>query len=273
MRPVVFLSDFGLDDAYVGTCHAVMRRIAPGLEIVDLSHGIAPQQVLAGAVALHEAAPYLPTDAIVVAVVDPGVGSARRALCVRGGDRRFYVGPDNGLLLLAAERQGALFEARELADPRWRLDPLSATFHGRDLFAPAAAHLAAGVSFAELGPTVDPSLLVRLELPRAVVTPGQLHAAALAVDRFGNIQLAAGVADLVAAGFVPGARVAVDAGQVAPAEATVARTFSDVEPGALLLHEDSAGRLELALSGGSAARALGLAAATLPSLSFTLLAR
>jgi S-adenosylmethionine hydrolase len=264
VRPVVFLSDFGLADAFVGTCHAVMRRIVPGLEIIDLGHGIAPQNVLQGAVALHDAAPFLPADAIVVAVVDPGVGSKRRALALRGGDRRFWIGPDNGLLLLAAERAGPLFEARELADPRWRLDPVSATFHGRDVFAPAAAHLASGVSFSELGPTIDPSLLVRCELPVPAVAPGSLEAQVIAVDSFGNVQLAAGVLDLVAAGFVPGAAVEIssahpDADDVAVTPATVGRTFADVGPGALLVHEDSTGRLAVALAGGSAAAELAYA--------------
>lgn len=262
MRPIAFLTDFGLDDPFVGTCHAVMQRISPGVTVIDLGHGVAPQQVLQGAVALHDAAPYLPQDAIVLAVVDPGVGSARRALCVRGADRRFYIGPDNGLLLLAAERDGPLHEARELADPRYRLDAVSATFHGRDLFAPAAAHLAAGVPFSELGPVVDPSLLVRIEVPAAEVEPGQLEAAVIAADRYGNLQLAAGVADLVTAGFVPGAAVEVAAAHPAAEEievspATVGRTFADVAPGALLVHEDSSGRLAVALSGGSAAQHLG----------------
>ena len=271
MRPVVFLSDFGLDDAFVGTCHAVMQRIAPGLEVIDLTHGIGPQQVLQGALALHDAAPYLPADAIVLAVVDPGVGSARRAIAVRGGDRRFYIGPDNGLLLLAAERCGPLFDSRELSDPRYRLDPLSATFHGRDVFAPPAAHLAAGVPLAELGPSLDPSLLARSEVPAAVVAPGLLRAVVVAVDRYGNAQLAAGVEDLAAAGFVPGARVQVEPGGATPtppgpedvaghALATVGRTFADVDPGALLVHEDSSGRLAVAVAGGSAASRLGLVA-------------
>ena len=268
MRPIVFLSDFGLDDAFVGTCHAVMKRIAPGLEVIDLTHGIAPQQVLQGALALHDAAPYLPGDAIALAVVDPGVGSARRAIAVRGADRRFYVGPDNGLLLLAAERVGPLFEARELTDSRFRLDPVSATFHGRDVFAPAAAHLAAGVPMSELGPAVDPSLLARLELPTAVVAPGLLRAFVVAVDRFGNVQLAAGAEDLVVADFVRGTRVVVDTSgatlappdAMGPARATVGRTFADVDPGALLVHEDSSGRLAIAVVDGSAADRLGLAA-------------
>lgn len=277
MRPVVFLSDFGVDDAFVGTCHAVLKRIAPGLDVIDLTHGIGPQQVLQGALALHDAAPYLPADAIVLAVVDPGVGSQRRAIAVRGADRRFYIGPDNGLLLLAAERAGPLFDARELTDPRYRLDPVAATFYGRDVFAPAAAHLAAGVALTELGPSLDPSLLVRIEVPVPVVAPGLLRAVVVAVDRFGNVQLAAGVDDLVAAGFVPGAQVVVapagaaptppDAAGAAgaanapdPARATVCRTFADVGPGALLVHEDSSGRLALAVAGGSAAARLGLAA-------------
>lgn len=260
MRPVVFLSDYGSDDAFVGICHAVMKRIAPGLEIVDLTHGIAPQQVLQGAVALHDATPYLPAAAIVVAVVDPGVGSARRGIAVRGADRRFYVGPDNGLLLLAAERAGPPFEARELADPRFRLDPVAATFHGRDVFAPAAAHLAAGVPLSELGPSLDASLLVRLPLPVAEVGSGIVRAAVLAVDRYGNVQLAATAADLAGAGLATRPFVAVvAAGVEGPATATAGRAFADVAEGGLLIYEDSSGRLAFAVGGGSAAARLGLA--------------
>ena len=277
MRTVVFLSDFGHGDAFVGTCHAVMKRIAPGLDVIDLTHGIAPQQVLEGALALHDAAPYLPAAAIVLAVVDPGVGSARRAIAVRGADRRFYIGPDNGLLLLAAERAGPLFDVRELTDPRYRLDPVAATFHGRDVFAPAAAHLAAGVPLAELGPSLDPSLLTRVAVPAPVGAPGFVRAVVVAVDRYGNVQLAAGVDDLVAAGFVAGTQVVVEPGGAAPTPhdaavapgvanapgpvlAIVGCTFADVDPGALLVHEDSSGRLAVAVAGGSAAGHLGLAA-------------
>lgn len=259
MRPIVFLTDFGLEDAFVGTCHAVMRRIAPGLEIVDLTHGIAPQSVLQGAVALHDAAPYLPTGAVVVAVVDPGVGSSRRGLAVRGADRRFYVGPDNGVLLLAAEREGPLYEARELQDPRYRLEPVAATFHGRDVFAPAAAHLAAGVPLTELGPALDSALLVRLELPEPAIGTGLLRATVLGVDRYGNVQLAGRADDLAQAGLAGAAEVAVAAADGQAREvATVGRTFADVPAGGLLLHEDSSGRLALAVAHGSAAARLGL---------------
>lgn len=265
MRPIVFLTDFGSDDAYAGICRSVMQRVAPGVQVIDLTHGIAPRQVLAGAVALHDAEPFLPNDAVVCAVVDPGVGTSRRAIAVRGGDRRFYVGPDNGLLLLAAERSGPLYEAFELADPRYRLDPVSATFHGRDVFAPAAAHLAAGVPPGELGPGIDPSLLERVPLPAPVAGPGVLQAQVLVLDRYGNAQLAAAPGDLAAAGLAAAGRLEVRADTAAALalgaapEAAVVRTFGDVPAGTLLLHEDSTGRLALAVRGGSAAALLGLA--------------
>ena len=265
MRPICFLTDFGSDDAYAGICRAVMERIASGVTVIDLTHGIAPQAVRAGAVALHDAAPFLPKDAVVCAVVDPGVGSARRAIAVRGGDRRFYVGPDNGLLLLAAERVGPLFDAVELADPRYRLDPVSATFHGRDVFAPAAAHLSSGVPLSELGPAIDPSLLERIALPAPTIGPGALATEVLVTDRYGNAQLACTPADLAAAGLANAQRVEVQAASDAaldlPAapEAVLARTFADAPAGSLLLHEDSTGHLALAVAGGSAAALLGLA--------------
>lgn len=272
MRPIAFLTDFGTDDAYAGICRSVMQRIAPGVTVIDLTHGIAPQQALAGAVALHDAEPFLPKDAVVCAVVDPGVGTARRAIAVRGGDRRFYVGPDNGLLLLAAERRGPLLEAFELADPRYRLDPVSATFHGRDVFAPAAAHLAAGVPLGELGPGIDPSLLERIQVPAPTVGAGLLQTQVLVLDRYGNAQLAAAPADLAAAGLASTERVEVQAASdaalalAAAPEALLVRTFGDAPGGSLLLHEDSTGRLALAVSGGSAAALLGLAPGTPVSL-------
>ena len=164
---ITFLTDFGLQDDFVGTCHGVIKRIAPEAQIIDITHGIPPQAVLQGALVLANTLPYMPVG-VHLAVVDPGVGSHRRPLALRDGEGRLYVGPDNGLLLPAAERAG-ITEAHELANPSYALETVSRTFHGRDLFAPAAAHLARGVAIGELGPPIDPEALVRLELPRAVV--------------------------------------------------------------------------------------------------------
>ena len=166
---VTFLSDFGLQDDFVGTCHGVIKRIAPEAQIIDITHGIPPQEILQGALVLANTIPYMPVGSH-LAVVDPGVGGARRALALRDQDGRCFVGPDNGLLIPAAERAG-IEAAHELANPDYALDSISRTFHGRDLFAPAAAHLAAGVAIGELGPPVDPDALVRLDLPQPSCAP------------------------------------------------------------------------------------------------------
>ena len=155
-RFVTFLSDFGLQDEFVGTCHGVIKRIAPDVQIIDLTHGIPPRNVLHGALVLAKALEYVPLG-VHLAVVDPGVGTSRRPLALEDGEGRLYVGPDNGLLIPAAEAGGGIAAAHELANPRYALDRVSRTFHGRDLFAPAAAHLALGVPPAELGPPLDPA--------------------------------------------------------------------------------------------------------------------
>ena len=174
---ITFLTDFGLQDDFVGTCHGVIATIAPDARVIDVTHGIRPGHVLQGALVLANTLPYMPAG-VHLAVVDPGVGSSRRALALRDGEGRLYVGPDNGLLLPAAERFGGVAEAHELANPEYSLQPVSRTFHGRDLFSPAAAHLAAGVALEELGPPVDPDELVRLELPQPEVGQNRIRAVA-----------------------------------------------------------------------------------------------
>src|SRR5690348_6124886 len=151
-----------------------MKRIAPAVEIIDITHGIPPQAVLQGALVLANTLPYMPVG-VHLAVVDPGVGGARRALALTDRDGRFFVGPDNGLLIPAAERAG-IAEAHELANPAYALETISRTFHGRDLFAPAAAHLALGVPVSDLGPPIDPELLVRLDLPQPRFGEGVVEA-------------------------------------------------------------------------------------------------
>ena len=169
---ITFLTDFGLQDDFVGVCRGVMKRIARDAQILDVTHGIAPQAVRQGALVLARAIPYLPLG-IHLAVVDPGVGSERRALAVRTAAGRVYVGPDNGLLMLAADRDG-IEGARSLTNPRYHLERVSKTFHARDLFAPVAAHLAAGAHFDDLGEDVDLATLVRLDLPVVRIEGGEL---------------------------------------------------------------------------------------------------
>ncbi|MFL5923545.1 MAG: S-adenosyl-l-methionine hydroxide adenosyltransferase family protein [Gaiellaceae bacterium] len=248
---ITFLSDFGLQDDFVGTCHGVMKRIAPGTEIIDVTHGIPPQQVLQGALVLRNTLPYMP-EGVHLAVVDPGVGSHRRPLAIRSGDGRLLVGPDNGLLLPAADALGGVAEAHELANPEYALDSVSRTFHGRDLFAPAAAHLSLGVEPAALGPPIDPQALVRLDVPEPEVGQNRIRAVVLYIDHFGNIQLNLKRRDLEAAGVLPGVKVELEL-SLERYFATAARTFADARRGDIILYEDSYGNIAIAISGGSAA--------------------
>jgi S-adenosyl-L-methionine hydrolase (adenosine-forming) len=190
-----------------------------------------------------------------LAFVDPGVGSARRPVALVGGDGRLYVGPDNGLLLVAAEKLGGVKHAVEIQDPRYTLEPMSATFHGRDLFSPVAAHLAAGVPLGDLGPEILVDELVHIDIPRAEVGSTRLRATVLYVDRFGNVQLNATSEDLKTAGIEPGTRVEIESGFEAYF-AVAARTFTDVRPGEIVLYEDSYRNVALALNGGNAAEML-----------------
>jgi len=207
---ICFLTDFGLQDDFVGTCHGVIARIAPDARVIDVTHGIPPTQVLQGALVLSSTLPYMPAG-IHLAVVDPGVGGARRPLAIADREGRVFVGPDNGLLLPAAERAG-IAEVRELANPDYALETISRTFHGRDLFAPAAAHLANGVPLTDLGPPLRPDALVRLDLPRPAFYEDRIDATMLYVDSFGNIALNLTRDDAEHAGVVPGSRVELELG-------------------------------------------------------------
>ncbi|MEZ5100515.1 MAG: SAM-dependent chlorinase/fluorinase [Thermoleophilia bacterium] len=241
-------------------CHGVIRRIAPAASIIDVAHGIPPQAVLQGALALADALPYLPIG-VHVAVVDPDVGGNRRAVALRDRDGRLLVGPDNGLLALATAERGGVEAAVELVEPAYRLHPVSDTFHARDVFCPAAAHLASGVDLDALGPAVDPATLARLALPVAFVGDGEARGPVLGVDTFGNATLGLRRADLKTAGLHPGTPVELVVGG-RRASARVARTYADVEPGALVVYESSFGRVEVAVSRGDAASRLGLEAGT-----------
>jgi S-adenosylmethionine hydrolase len=253
---ITFLSDFGLEDDFVGTCHGVIARIAPDARVLDITHGIKPGRVLQGALMLANTLAYMPVG-VHLAVVDPGVGGVRRALALRDAEGRLYVGPDNGLLLPAAERYGGVVEAHELANPKYALEHVSRTFHGRDLFSPAAAHLALGVPLGELGPPIDPDALVHVDVPKAKRVDGGVRAAVLAVDRFGNMALNLNRADLEEAAIVPGTRVEVEA-RGSRYFAVAVRTFADAREGDLLLYEDSYRNVAVAVSRGSAAALLGL---------------
>jgi S-adenosylmethionine hydrolase len=253
---ITFLTDFGLEDDFVGTCHGVIAGIAPGVRVIDITHGIKPGRVLQGALMLANTLAYMPIG-VHLAVVDPGVGGQRRPLALRDESGRLYVGPDNGLLLPAAERYGGVVAAHELANPAYALEQVSRTFHGRDLFSPAAAHLALGVSLGDLGPPIGLDALVRLDIPQAEHGADGIRATVLGIDRFGNAALNLTRADFEQAGIVPGTKVEVDAAGNRYF-AVAARTFADAREGDLILYEDSYRNVAIAVSRGSAAALLGL---------------
>lgn len=246
-RPVVFLTDYGLADEFVGVCRGVIQRIAPGAAVVDLTHQIDRQAVLRGAVVLGRAARFMPDDAVYLAVVDPGVGSERRPVAVEAASGATLVGPDNGLLSMAWETLGGPARAVEIAADDIVLHPVSRTFHGRDIFAPAAAHLAAGTPLERLGPSVDVASLHTLELSGPMVTPGAIGARVVGIDGFGNVQLNATPADLAAAGLR--GPVAVGSHEV-----PLVAAFADVPQGHPALIVDSQGYLALVVNHGHAAR-------------------
>lgn len=251
--PITFLSDYGLADDFVGVCHAVMTRIAPGSRVIDLSHGVPRHDVRSGALILRRSLPYC-APGVHLAVVDPDVGGDRRAVALRTAEEdRILVGPDNGLLSLAAQRFGGAIEAVDVSHSPLRLEPTSKTFHGRDLFAPVAAHLAAGTVLAEAGEPIDPDELALIHMPLARGEGDELVAHAIGFDRFGNVTLDVEHDELAGFGLRLGHRVSVN-GQ----DAIYATTFADVAPGELLIYEDAYRTLALAVNRGSAGELLGL---------------
>ena len=252
---VTLLTDYGLDDEFVGVCHGVIRRAAPDVPIVDITHGITRHGVREGALTLRNALPYMPAG-VHVAVVDPQVGTERRAVAVRTAEEdRLLVGPDNGLLALAWERVGGVVEAVDVSRSPHRLEPLSATFHGRDLFVPVGAALATGEPLADAGEPLDPAELTALELPQPRREGDALIAHALVIDGYGNVGLNVGHADAMQAGIRLGDRVDVNG-----REALAVQTFADVPAGELLLYEDAWRSLALAVNRGDAAALLGVRA-------------
>ncbi len=240
------LTDFGEHDGYLGAMKGRLLRLAPGVVLVDLTHQIPPGAIEVGCFVLGQAAPEFPEGTVHLAVVDPGVGSVRRGVAVEIDGQR-YVAPDNGLLSAVL---GAARETRvHVIGPRWLEAPgVSPVFHGRDVFAPVAAHLAAGGEAAAVGPPAEPASLVRLTLPRPQSGGDALRGEVVHVDRFGNL-----VTNLAVAPSWAGARVELADGRVLP----FARTYADVAPGTLLALRGSSGLLEIAQRDGSAARALG----------------
>jgi S-adenosylmethionine hydrolase len=259
-QPVItFLSDYGYADEFAGVCHGVIARRCPAARVIDLTHGIPRHDVLAGAGVLRAALPYTPAG-VHLAVVDPDVGAvgahARRAVALRTGTGdRLLVGPDNGLLMPAAEIFGDVAEAVDIGRSPERLQPVSRTFHGRDVFAPVAAALAAGEPLAAVGEPILASGLRRLEPSRARLDDGVLTAHVLRRDGFGNLILAAHAAQLAALGARAGEMLIVQHEGRSHA-ARYGATFDDVAPGELLIYEDSQRALALAVNRGSAAELL-----------------
>jgi S-adenosylmethionine hydrolase len=259
---ITFLSDYGHEDEFVGVCHGVIARRCPGARVIDLTHGIPRHDVRAGALVLGAAVPHVPAG-VHLAVVDPGVGAsgetARRALALRTAlEDRVLVGPDNGLLMPAAELLGGVVEAVDIGQSRERLEPVSRTFHGRDVFAPVAAAVAAGEALTALGRPLGADELTPLELPVARLLDGALAVHVLRRDHFGNLILDATAELLAAAGAKPGDVLTVEhAGRAN--RARYGATFADVAAGELVIYEDAQRMIALAVNLGSAAELLGAA--------------
>ncbi|HEY7735429.1 MAG TPA: SAM-dependent chlorinase/fluorinase [Candidatus Limnocylindrales bacterium] len=261
---VSLLTDFGSRDPSAAICRGVIWSIAPDARLLDISHEVAKYAIRDGALLLWCAIPYLPVGTH-MAVVDPGVGSDRRPIAIRVGRGDVLIGPDNGLLLPATERLGAITAVVELTNQAYRLPVVSPSFHGRDIFSPAAAHLALGVPLDAMGPSVDPASLVSLAIPDPVVEPGRLRSAIVYRDTFGNAKFAGLRRDLEAAlgPLVPGDRLVLQvAGHGTTPAATIQlawqQTFAGAGEGEPLAYEDSYGRVCLAVDRGNAVDRYGL---------------
>ena len=249
---VTFTADFG--PVATAVCRGVVLTIAPAATVMDLTADVPAFDVRAGSLALWYSLPWLPVG-VHVGIVDPGVGTDRLGVAVEAARGDVLVGPDNGLLIPAAERLGGIRRAHALENPDLRLPVVTATFHGRDVFAPAAAHLAAGVEISAFGRALDPSALVRLPAVRPEMVEHGVAVEVVSVDSFGNLYLGGAPANLMPAlgSLTAGRRLRVDDLEVSWAE-----TFGKVRPGEALLFEDSDGQLCLALNQASAAERLGL---------------
>jgi S-adenosylmethionine hydrolase len=260
-RPFVsMLTDWGLKDPYAAICHGVVLNIIPEALIVDITHEIEKYNIRHGALMLWQTLPYLPIGAH-MAVVDPGVGTHRRPIAIEAGRGDLLIGPDNGLLIPGAERLGGIMRVHVIDNVQYRLPILTSTFHGRDLFAPAAAHLALGVPLEAIGPEIDASELVQIDWPPVVVRDGELETTVIYTDDFGNLKLTGVTADILDAidGLKHGDQLDVRfAGRREPVRMPWAPTFGDVAARGYLVYEDSYGRLCVAQNQGSAAESLSV---------------
>ena len=254
-RYLSFLTDYGLEDGFVAACHGVAARIAPHATIIDVTHLVPPGDIRRGAAVLAQTVPYLP-PAVHVAVVDPGVGTDRRGVAVQAGGSVF-VGPDNGLLSWAVASSGGAARAYHLTNRELWLQQVAATFHGRDIFMPVAAHLAADAEPGATGEEIDVGDLVTLPAPERAVRGSTAEGEVLTVDRFGNIQLTITSSDATAIGLRSGDAVLLQLGR---RQLTVPYRdmFGAVAAGELVAYADSAGLVSIAVNGGDAAQRLGL---------------
>jgi S-adenosyl-L-methionine hydrolase (adenosine-forming) len=257
---ITFLSDYGHHDEFVGVCHGVITRRCPTARVIDLTHDVPSHDVRAGAILLRAALPYLPSG-VHLAVVDPGVSAAgphgRRAVALRTVEHgHLLVGPDNGLLMPAAERLSGVAEAVDIGESGECLRPISRTFHGRDIFAPVAAALAAGEPLTAVGEPLAPEQLRRMGIPVAQLADGALTAHVLRSDTFGNLILNGSNEQLLSVGAQLGEALSVLHGGTRHT-AVYAATFADVTPGELLIYEDAQQMVSLAVNRGSAAKLLG----------------
>jgi S-adenosylmethionine hydrolase len=242
------MTDFDVRDDAVGICRAVMNGVAPGVQIMDITHQVTPYDIAEGARYLAGSAPYFPDDAVFVVVVDPTVGSARKAIIARSKRGQFFVLPDNGLLTLVQDRDG-IVAAREIRSPAWMIGAkMSSTFHGRDIFSPAAAHLARGDDWTTAGPVLDVTKLVRLDIRYASVDDAGLHGQVIGTDGpFGNLVLNVPAETFAQLGYKLGDTVPVQV-DGKPYELPFVKTFSDVAVGKPLLYIDSRGRLSVGIN-------------------------
>ncbi len=248
-------TDYGYEGGFVGVLHAVAFSIAPDLAVIDLDHLVPPHDVRLGALRLARFVRLAPAG-VHVGVVDPGVGGSRRAVAIAAG-RHAFVGPDNGLLVWAAEAAAPALRAVELDRPELFVQPRSRTFDGRDVFVPVAARMASGLDLLDAGSEIDPATLVRLQPPEATdLGDGSYELEILQVDHFGNLQLSGDESTAGAAGLVAGDGVIVFAGR-AVVSARYGRTFDDVPPGSVVLLVDSDGCLALSVNGGRADSLVG----------------
>jgi len=265
--PISFLSDFGLADEFVGVVHGVLAKLAPGSRVIDVGHGTPRGDVRAAALAMTRAIQYLP-EGVALVVVDPGVGSERKALALQA-EWGFFVGPDNGVLSPAVAMVGGARVMVSIENPEARIPSPGETFHGRDLFAPAAALLASGeASIRDLGPELGPGEVQPLLLPLPETKDASVTGEAWWVDGFGNVQTNIGPDDLAAVGLAPGAMLTLRVG-ASVHSIPWASSYSDVEPGEPLVHVDSAGLMAIAVRDGSADQVLNLSSGVSVTLAGT----